>query len=146
MVSVRCMVPGARAGKSITQNREPFGGGAVPRMRAPISSMFSPMAMSIGIWSLHQISVDLPPPGRRDGLALVATSSISTLATPFASWPVITRRIGGKLVSGMMHLLGFVVPAKAGTQGHILGASLDSRLRGKDGKNVCCEIHSPRAM
>ena len=59
---------GPRAGgKSMTQKRVPFGGGAVPRMRAPISSIFSPIGISIGMRSLDRME--------RDGLALVAKSS-----------------------------------------------------------------------
>src|SRR5579875_1336579 len=127
MVSVRCMVPGWFAGKSITQKRVPLGGGAVPRMRAPISSIFSPMPMSTGMRSLHQMSVDLPPPGRRDDLALVAKSSISTLATPFASWPVMTRRIGG----GEASLIGWSLLLKPA--GDEIGGALGDHDRRRVG-------------
>src|SRR5260221_6667637 len=78
-------------GKSITQNRVPFGGGGVPTMRAPESSIFSPTPISAGFLSVIHISVDrasLP-------LWLVARPSIRTLATLLASCPVTTRRTGG---------------------------------------------------
>ena len=79
-------------GKSITQNRVPFGGGGVPTIRAPMSSIFSPTAMSAGFLSVIHISVDRPSVP----LWLVAGASISTLATLFLSWPVTMRRTGGK--------------------------------------------------
>ena len=47
-------------GKSITQKRVPFGGGGVPTMRAPMSSIFSPTPMSAGFWSVIHISVERP--------------------------------------------------------------------------------------
>ena len=78
-------------GKSITQKRVPLGAGAVPTMRAPISSKLSPTGMAGGVWSVTHISVERPP-GR---LALVEGASDITLATLFMSWPVMTRRIGG---------------------------------------------------
>ena len=73
---MRGWLPG---GKSMTANRVPFAGGAVPMMRAPKSSISSPTAMSAGVRSVDQISVETVP-----GLgyfALVAGPCMSTLAT-----------------------------------------------------------------
>jgi hypothetical protein len=47
-------------GKSITQKRVPFGGGGVPTIRAPRSSMFSPTEISAGFLSVIHIKVDRP--------------------------------------------------------------------------------------
>ena len=82
-------MPGAN---SMTMKREPFSGGAVPRMRAPMSSTFSPIEISAGIASLHHIKVEATP--SRGRLVLVAGPSRMTLATLLPSWPVMTRRIG----------------------------------------------------
>src|SRR5829696_3568139 len=79
---------------SLMVKRVPLAGGAVPRLRAPQSSSLSPVAISAGISSVDHINVDADP-GREDR-TLVAGPSISTFATPFASWPVTTRRIGGR--------------------------------------------------
>src|SRR6476659_7915709 len=78
-------------GKSITQKRVPFGGGGVPTMRAPMSSTFSPTAISAGFCSVIHISVEREPVP----LWLVVRPSIRTLATLLASCPVTTRRTGG---------------------------------------------------
>src|SRR6516165_5876156 len=93
MVSVRCMRPGLPGGNSITAKREPFSGGGVPMMRAPKSSMSSPIAQSAGVESVDQIRVEVAPEAPL--LALVAGPSIMALATLLRSWPVMTRRIGG---------------------------------------------------
>src|ERR1043165_6119261 len=85
------MCGGLPGGKSITQKRVPFGGGGVPTMHAPMSSMFSPTPVSAGLPSVIHISVERDPVP----LWLVARASISTLATLLASWPVTTRRTGG---------------------------------------------------
>ena len=61
MVSVRCMRGWLPGGKSMTANRVPFAGGAVPMMRAPKSSISSPTAMSAGVRSVDQISVETVP-------------------------------------------------------------------------------------
>src|SRR5215472_10317459 len=99
MVSVRCMRGWLPGGKSMTANRVPFAGGAVPMMRAPKSSICSPTAMSAGVRSVDQISVETVP--ELGYLALVAAPCMSTLATLLASWPVTKRRMGG-YCSGMM--------------------------------------------
>src|SRR5262249_37899341 len=52
---MRGWLPG---GKSMTANRVPFAAGAVPMMRAPKSSICSPTAMSVGVRSVDQISVE----------------------------------------------------------------------------------------
>src|SRR5262245_9292508 len=93
MVSVRCMRPGLPGGKVITAKRVPFGGGGVPRMRAPTSSTCSPTGISAGSPSVIQISVDCAPDA--PPLWLAASPSMITLATLLSSWPVTTRRIGG---------------------------------------------------
>src|SRR5262245_2944769 len=93
MVSVRCMRPGLPGGKVITQKRVPFTGGGVPRMRAPRSSMCSPIGIAAGAPSVIQISVDCAPDVPL--LWLVAAPSMITLATSLSSCPVTTRRIGG---------------------------------------------------
>src|SRR5215471_11773173 len=95
MVSVRCMRGSLPGGKSMTANRLPLAGGAVPMMRAPRSSTFSPMAMSAGVRSVDQIRVETVP--ALGCLALVAGPCMMTLATPRASWPVTKRGIGGWL-------------------------------------------------
>src|SRR5215212_12037370 len=87
------MRPGLPGGKVMTVKREPFSGGAVPSLRAPQSSTFSPIGISQGVLSVDQISVEVEP--AFPPLALVAGPSIITLATLFLSWPVTTRRIGG---------------------------------------------------
>src|SRR5438105_3267821 len=87
---MRPVLPG---GKSITANRVPLAGGAVPRIRAPRSSISSPTEMSAGVPSVDQISVDTEPGD--DDFQLVAAPSIKTLATLCASCPVTRRRIGG---------------------------------------------------
>src|SRR4029077_6867274 len=87
---MRPVLPG---GKSITANRLPLAGGAVPRMRAPRSSIASPTAISAGVLSVDQIRVETVPGD--DVFQLVAAPSITTLATWRASCPVTTRRIGG---------------------------------------------------
>src|SRR5262245_3624168 len=99
MVSVRCIRGWLPGGKSMTANRVPFAGGAVPMMRAPKSSIFSPIAMSAGARSVDQISVETVP--GLGCLALVAGPCMSTLATWLASWPVTKRRMGG-YCSGMI--------------------------------------------
>ena len=98
-------------GKSITQKRVPFGGGGVPTMRAPMSSIFSPTPMSAGFWSVIHIRVERPSAP----LALVAGASISTLATLLASCPVTTRRTGGKVfqISFAMRISSFAVTQQA---------------------------------
>src|SRR6202045_815510 len=88
-------MPGAN---SMTMKREPFAGGAVPRMRAPMSSALSPTAISAGIASLHHINVEATP--SRGRLVLVAGPSRMTLATLLPSWPVMTRRIGSSAMDG----------------------------------------------
>src|SRR5678815_2322417 len=93
MVSVRCMRGSLPGGKSMTAKRVPFAGGAVPMMRAPRSSTFSPMEMSAGVRSVDQIRVETVP--ALGYLALVAGPSMTTLATFLASWPVTKRRMGG---------------------------------------------------
>ena len=77
----------------MTAKREPFFGGAVPRIRAPMSSGFMPTGIEAGAPSVHHIIVDTMPGWGY--FALVAGASISTLATPASSWPVTTRRMGG---------------------------------------------------
>src|SRR4029453_11689131 len=99
MVSVRCMRGWLPGGKSMTANRVPFAGGAVPMIRAPKSSICSPTAMSAGVRSVDQISVEAVP--GLGYLALVAGPCMSTLATLLASWPVTKRRMGG-YCSGMI--------------------------------------------
>src|SRR5476651_1451807 len=112
MVSVRCMCGLLPGGKSITAKRDPFVGGAVPRMRAPMSSTFSPTEMSAGARSVHQIRVEAMP-GPED-FALVAGASRRTLAMFVALWPVTTRRIGGLfelcLIMGAMPRAGGIGP------------------------------------
>src|SRR5262249_43800569 len=71
----------------------PSAGGGVPRMRAPISSTFSPSGIAAGAPSVIQISVDCAPDA--PPLWLIASPSMITLATFFSSCPVTTRRIGG---------------------------------------------------
>src|SRR5262245_15635853 len=93
MVSVRCMRGWLPGGKSMTANRVPFAGGAVPMIRAPKSSICSPAAMSAGLWSVRQVSVGTVP--GLGYLALAAGPCMSTLATLLASWPVTKRRMGG---------------------------------------------------
>src|SRR5229473_5335166 len=83
------LLPG---GMSFTVNRVPFGGGGVPSMRAPMSSIFPPTEMSAGVRSVHQMRVETPPDF--EARLLVGGPSISTFAVPFASCPVTTRRIG----------------------------------------------------
>src|SRR4029453_10212637 len=83
----------------MTANRVPFAGGAVPMMRAPKSSICSPTAMSAGVRSVDQISVETVP--GLGYLALVAGPFMSTLATLLSSWPVTKRRMGG-YCSGMI--------------------------------------------
>src|SRR6202451_774026 len=92
IVSVRCISDAMPGANSMTMKREPFAGGAVPRMRAPISSTLSPMAIPTGIASLHHIRVEATP--SRGRLVLVAGPSRMTLATFLPSCPVMTRRIG----------------------------------------------------
>src|SRR5216683_7053443 len=84
------LLPG---GMSFTVNRVPFGGGGVPRTRAPMSSAFSPTEISAGVRSVHQIRVETPPDF--EIRLFVAGPSIRIFATCFASCPVTTRRIGG---------------------------------------------------
>ena len=67
----------------MTAKRVPFAGGAVPMMRAPRSSTFSPIAMSAGVLSVDQIKVETVP--ALGYFALVAGPSMMTLATFFAS-------------------------------------------------------------
>ena len=55
------MRPGLPGGKVMTQKRVPFGGGGVPRMRAPRSSTVSPIGISAGAPSVIQIRVDWAP-------------------------------------------------------------------------------------
>jgi hypothetical protein len=78
---------------SFTVNRVPFGGGGVPSMRAPMSSIFSPTEMSAGVRSVHQRRVETPPDF--EIRLLDAAASMRTFAVRFASCPVTTRRIGG---------------------------------------------------
>src|SRR6266446_596748 len=95
---MRGALPG---GKSMTAKRVPFSGGAVPMMRAPESSISSPTAISAGVRSVDQISVETVP-----GLgyfALVAGPCMITFATLLASWPVTKRRMGGY---GFSHVAG----------------------------------------
>src|SRR5712691_7003682 len=80
-------------GKSMTAKRVPLGGGGVPSFLWPASSTVSPAAMSAGVSSVHQMSVETAPDGGYR--ELVAAPSRITFATRFASWPVTTRRIGG---------------------------------------------------
>src|SRR5437899_1341978 len=100
MVSVRCMRPGLPGGNSMTANRVPFSGGGVPMMRAPRSSMSSPIEQSAGAESVDQISVEAAPEAPL--FALVAGPSMMTLATLLRSWPVTTRRIGGSLGASLI--------------------------------------------
>src|ERR1700730_4979189 len=65
-------------GKSITAKRVAFAGGALPMMRAPRSSMLSPMEMSAGARSVDQIMVETVP--GLGYLALVAGPCMMTLA------------------------------------------------------------------
>src|SRR5260370_35462453 len=95
MVSVRCMRPGLPGGNSMTANRVPFSGGGVPMMRAPRSSMSSPIEQSAGVESVDQISGEAAPEAPL--FALVAGPSLITLATLLRSWPETTHRIGGQL-------------------------------------------------
>src|SRR4051812_12995937 len=88
------MSPGRPGAMSLMVKRVPFAGGAVPRLRAPRSSTFSPIAISAGVSSVDHINVDADR-GREDR-TLVAGPSIRTFATPLASWPVTMRRIGGR--------------------------------------------------
>src|SRR6516162_6114668 len=97
MVSVGGMRGWLHVGKSMTANRVAFGGGAVPMMRAPKSSICSPTAMSAGVRSVDQISVETVP--GLGYLALVAAPCTSTLATLLASWPV-TKRRNGRILFG----------------------------------------------
>src|SRR5579863_6452146 len=92
MVSVRCISDSMPGANSMTMKRVPFSGGAVPRMRAPMSSALSPMPMSAGIVSVHHIKVEATP--SRGVLVLAASPSRMTLATFLPSCPVTTRRIG----------------------------------------------------
>src|SRR6266705_3521027 len=87
------MGPILPGGMSFTVNRVPFGGGAVPSMRAPMSSAFSPTEISAGARSVHQIRVEMPPDF--EVRLLIAGPSIKTFAVWFAPCPVTTRRIGG---------------------------------------------------
>src|SRR5437870_5455974 len=80
---------------SLTVKRVPFGGGGVPSMRVPMSSMFSPTAMSAGVRSVHQISVDCPPDLER--LRFAAGASVKTVAALSGRCPVTILRIGEKL-------------------------------------------------
>src|SRR5215208_5391200 len=107
------MRPGLPGGKVITVKREPCSGGAVPSLRAPQSSTSSPAGISHGVLSVDQISVEVEPafPPR----ALVAGPSMITLATLFLSWPVTTRRIGGKFSCSA--ILSFSLHASARTIG-----------------------------
>src|SRR6266852_7899899 len=93
---MRPVFPG---GKSMTANRVPLAGGAVPKMRAPRSSLASPTEISAGVRSVDQMSVETVP--GEDDFQLVAGESMMTLATFAASWPVTTRRIGAGVESGM---------------------------------------------
>src|SRR6202161_1250829 len=102
MVSVRCISDSMPGANSMTIKREPFAGGAGPRMRAPMSSTLSLAAISAGIMSLHHIKVEATP--SRGRLVLVAGPSRMTLATFLPSCPVMTRRIG---CSAMGDLLFF---------------------------------------
>src|SRR6266850_1367806 len=81
---------------SFTVNRVPFGGGGVPSIRAPMSSIFSPTGMSAGVRSVHQIRVETPP-GFEIRL-LDAVASVRTFAVRSAPCPVTTRRTGGESV------------------------------------------------
>ena len=83
-------------------NRLPWAGGAVPIMRAPMSSALSPWGIGAGDRSVHQISVETVPGAGY--FALDAGESISTLATKASSCPVTTRRIAG--YSGFWSLMG----------------------------------------
>src|SRR6267143_1085159 len=89
------MGPVLPGGMSFTVNRVPFGGGGVPSMRAPMSSAFSPIEMSAGVASVHQISVDCPPDLER--LRFAAGASVKTVAVLSGRCPVTTLRTGGKL-------------------------------------------------
>src|SRR4029453_12344070 len=110
-------------GKSITVKRVPLAGGAVPRMRAPMSSIFSPIGIFAGAPSVHHIMVETSP--ACGNLALVAGASRRALATQLESWPVTTRRIDGyfgfsipyvpELVCRREASIGLaIVPSKAG--------------------------------
>src|SRR5579871_854631 len=107
MVSVRCISEAMPGPNSMTMKREPFSGGAVPRMRAPMSSTPSPMPMSTGIRSEHHIKVEATP--SRGCLVLVAGPSTMTLATFLLSWPVTTRRIGFAWAMGYSFCCLFLV-------------------------------------
>src|SRR5436305_15334991 len=93
MVSVRCIRPGLPGGNVITAKRDPFSGGGVPMIRAPRSSMPSPIEQSAGIESVDQMSVEVAPDA--PAFAFVAGPSMITLATLFLSCPVTTRLMGG---------------------------------------------------
>src|SRR5256885_8748264 len=89
------MGPVLPGGMSLTVKRVPFGGGAVPSRRAPMSSTPFPIEMSAGVASVHQINVDCPPDLER--LRFAAGASIKTVAVLSGRCPVTILRIGGKL-------------------------------------------------
>src|SRR4029453_13280352 len=63
-------------GKSITAKRVPLAGGAVPRSRAPVASIVSPIGIFAGAPSVHHIMVETSP--ACGNLALVAGASSRT--------------------------------------------------------------------
>src|SRR5260370_10450122 len=109
MVSVRCIRPGLPGGNSMSAKRVPFSGGGVPMMRAPRSSISSPMEQSAGVESVDQMRVEVAPEAPL--FALVAGPSMMTLATLLRSWPVTTRRIGGSFGGWLMfsHLVDLLL-------------------------------------
>ncbi len=58
---MRCSLPLTPGGHSLIAKRVPLSGGGVPSLRAPMSWGPSPIAMSAGIASLHQSSVEVAP-------------------------------------------------------------------------------------
>ena len=78
---------------SFTVNRVPFGGGAVPSIRAPMSSKSSPTGIFAGVSQVAQMSVATAP--GRGYFLFVAGPSMITFATLFKSCPVTTLRTGG---------------------------------------------------
>src|SRR5882762_9446369 len=80
----------AAGGKSTTRKIEPRGGGATPISRSAASAL---PELSAGDRSVTHSSVEVRPVAFLC-LAFRAAPSIRTIAFPFASWPVTTRRVG----------------------------------------------------
>src|SRR5689334_13247939 len=99
--------------KSTMPNRVPLAGGGIVSWRLPKSSTDSPIGMSAGVVTVHHSVVETLPGAAC--LVFAAGASISTFAILLASWPVITRRIGGwaGIVSAMAApLLRFDYPRR----------------------------------